>query len=220
MLHYHTFVKISRLEFQTFSVYLVFRRYDCMNMITESFSEVVIDLLTLKLAEKSDFDRIIVFFKYVIDNTETMPAHCRWVFGLHPTSAKIKRYVDEGTMYLHEEDGEIISAVAMLPYQEEDYHGTVWAEDLPDNEVAALHLLCVNPKYQRRGIAGETLAAVYEIAKAMGKKSVRLDTLGSNISAQMMYEKLGYTKVDVKKWWYLPNNYLTDFVLYEKIICN
>lgn len=171
----------------------------------------------LQKAEDKDFKKIEDFYKFVIDNDENMPTYCRWVYGLHPTDKTLHRYIDEGAMYYSEKNGEILSTVAILPYQEEDYHDCNWKEELKDDEVVALHLFCSNPKYKRTKIGSKTMAEVERIAKEAGKKAVRLDTLESNLAAQAFYPSLGYEKRDVKSW-HADNTGVTNFILFEKML--
>lgn len=178
---------------------------------------MVKDNFRLIKAEKEDFDEIVSFYKFVIDNTETMPQYCRWVYGLHPSDELILHYIEEGAMYYTRVNNEILSAVVVLPYQEEDYHNIDWGITLADDEVAALHILCVNPAYQKQGVAKRTMDLVASLAGSLNKKAVRLDTLKSNLTAQHMYETFGYTRIAVKNW-YACNTGWTDFVLYEKIL--
>ena len=52
------------------------------------------------------------------------------------------------------------------------------------------------------------------LAAEHNKKAVRLDSLGSNIPAQKMYEKLGFSYRE-KLQLYAENTGLTDFKFYE-----
>lgn len=175
-------------------------------------------MLKLIQAAECDFKRITDFYKFVIENTETMPVCCRWIYGLHPTDELIHRYIRERAMYYTGEDGDILSAVAVLPYQEEDYHDVRWSAETDDKDVATVHILCVNPEYQKKGIARQTMDTVTEAVSKSGKKAIRLDALESNLPAQRLYESMGFVRRDCKHW-YACNIGWTNFVLYEKQIC-
>lgn len=173
--------------------------------------------MNLIRAEKKDYERITDYYKYVVENTETMPYYCRWIYGIHPNDQLIKRYIDNGDMYYSEKDSEIAAAVVITELEEGEYCEVNWGYDFSKDEVAIIHIICINPKFQRMGLARKTLAAAEKIAKEAGKKAVRLDTLQTNIVAQHLYETSGYIKRDVKCWY--ASNIGTDyFVLYEKLI--
>lgn len=161
-----------------------------------------------------DFERITDFYKYVIDNTDTMPECCRWIYGLHPSDEMIALYITEGSLYYCEQDGVIISAVSATPYQGDDYHDVEWDDKLADDEVGSVHILAINPDIQKQGMASKTMNAVYELFKAAGKKAIRLDALDTNLPAQRLYESLGYKKIDVRNW-YACNLGYADFLVYE-----
>lgn len=177
-------------------------------------------MVQLIKACENDFDRLEKFYNFVIDNTETMAKCCRWIYGLHPRADMIMDYIKEGAMYYTEEDGKMLSAVAVTPYQSEDYRTVKWAEglkELANDEVVTVHILAVNPDYQKQGIAASTMEAVKLLAGEMEKKAVRLDALDTNYPAQRLYESLGYERRDVKNW-YAANLGLADFIVYELVL--
>ena len=145
-----------------------------------------------------------------------MDIYARWVYGQHPTDEMIRQYIQTGTMYYCEKDGSLLSAAAVTP-QAEDYHDSAWSVSLEDDEVAVVHLLCVAPEWQGRGVARETMGLVTELSRAMGKKAVRLDALACNTPAHRLYESLGFQKRDQRRW-YADNVGWTDFFLYELVL--
>ena len=91
--------------------------------------------INLMKCEANDYKRITDFYKNVIDNTNEMEKYACWKYGQHPTDEMIKGYIDDGHMYYEEKDGEIIAAVALTPFQNEDYHPVDWRVNLKDDEV-------------------------------------------------------------------------------------
>lgn len=172
-------------------------------------------MLKLIKAEPDDLDRLSSFYRSVIDNTPSMSVCCRWIYGLHPSDELIREYINTDTMYCTEADGQLLSALAAVPYQDESYHDTTWGITAVDDEVMTIHILGVHPACQGQGIARRTMAAAEALAGSLGKKAVRLDALKSNTPAQRMYEALGYVRRDEKRW-YACNIGWTDFILYEK----
>ena len=164
-----------------------------------------------------DFDKISNFYKYVINNTPTMKQYARWIYGQHPTDDMIRQYINDGYMYYSEVDSVIYAAVALTPFQGSDYHSVEWELDLQDDEVCVVHIFCVNPDLQRKGIAKEIMKEVMAFAKESGKRAVRLDALCCNEPAHKLYEKLGFKKCGVQRW-YADNTGWIDFYLYEKCL--
>ncbi len=165
-------------------------------------------------ATESDFDRVTQFYRDVIMNTENINIYAKWVYGQHPTDEMIRNYIQTGVMYYCEKDGDIISAAAVTPFQGDDYHDTDWAIPLADDEVSVVHILCVDPKLQKQGIAKETMQLIIELSRNINKKAVRLDALSCNTPAHRLYESLGFNHRGQQRW-YADNVGRTDFLLYE-----
>jgi ribosomal protein S18 acetylase RimI-like enzyme len=172
--------------------------------------------MNLRIAGKNDFDRVVEFYKNVIENTENMPEYGRWIYGLHPTDDMIRSYIESSCMYLMENDGRITAAVAVTFSQGEDYHSVKWNTNLDDTDVAVIHLLCVSPREQKQGIAKRVMQEIISIIRAKHKKAIRLDALFCNTPAHRLYKSLGFKKCDVKNW-YAKNTGWIDFYLFELV---
>lgn len=164
-----------------------------------------------------DYERITEFYKYVIDHTGEMEKYACWKYGLHPTEEMIKRYIDDGHMYYDEKDGETIAAVALTPFQNEEYHPVDWSVDLNDDEVLVVHILCVNPRMQKHALAKDMMDEIVQLAKNAGMKAIRLDALCCNKPAHKLYENCGFVKRGIQNW-YADNTGWTDFFLYELVL--
>ena len=172
--------------------------------------------MKLVQATKQDFQRITRFYRDVIARTEHMDTYARWIYGQHPTDEMIRRYIQANAMYYCEKDGSILSAVAVTQ-QGEEYHGAEWSASLEDDEVSVVHLLCVAPEWQGKGIARDTMGRIIELSREMGKRAVRLDALACNTPTHRLYAFLGFQKRAQRRW-YADNVGWTDFFLYEFIL--
>ncbi|MGN1305658.1 MAG: GNAT family N-acetyltransferase [Oscillospiraceae bacterium] len=170
--------------------------------------------MNLIKAVSGDFLRISDFYKYVIDNTENMAEYGRWIYGQHPTDDMINGYIEGGYMYYTEDNGEITSAVAVTPYQSEDYRPVHWSIKADDNEVSVVHILCIDPQRQKCGLAKSVMKEIISMAKENSMKAVRLDALCCNKPAHRLYESIGFKKCGSQKW-YAENTGWIDFFLYE-----
>ena len=170
--------------------------------------------MKLRCAKPDDLGKITAFYRAVIDNTPKMERYARWVWGLHPTEPMIENYIGQNAMYLLEENGNILGAMAVTLSQGEDYHSINWSVDAMDDEVAVVHILCVNPDFQRRGLGKKMVEESILLAKKEGKKAVRLDALESNAPAHRMYKALGFEQRD-RQHLYADNIGWTDFLFFE-----
>ena len=173
--------------------------------------------MNLIKCDANDYQRMTDFYKYVIDNTSEMVKYARWKYGQHPTDEMIKGYIDDGHMFYKEKNGEIIAAVALTPFQNEDYHSVDWSIDLKDDEVFVVHILCVNPHMQKHALAKDVMDEIVQMAKTAGMKAIRLDALCCNKPAHILYEKCGFVKRGIQNW-YADNTGWIDFFLYELVL--
>ena len=174
--------------------------------------------MKLVQAAEQDFQRITRFYRDVIAHTEHMDTRARWVYGKHPSDEMIQSYIRKGAMYYTEKEGCILSAAAVTP-QAADYHDSAWSVSLEDDEVSVVHLLCVAPEWQGKGVARMTMRQIMALSREMGKKAVRLDALACNTPAHRLYESLGFQKRDQRRW-YADNVGWMDFFLYESVLRN
>ena len=109
----------------------------------------------------------------------------------------MKAYIDRGEMYILTDGEEIAGMAAVALCQGDEYLNISWEKDLPNDEVATVHLLAVCLDYRGKSLGLRILDEAMEIAVQNGKKALRLNALKSNLPAQKMYEKQGsYTGVD------------------------
>lgn len=167
----------------------------------------------IKATEK-DFAPLTQFYRHAVENTEDMGRYARWVYGRHPTDEMILGYIKSGNMYFIREEGAVAAAVAVVPYQGVEYHDAAWDLEVKDDEVSVVHILCVAPEFQGRGLAGKLMRRVAELSRQSGKKAIRLDAMACNIPARHLYESLGFVCADRKRW-HTDNAGWTDFLLYE-----
>lgn len=108
-----------------------------------------------------------------------MELYAHWIYGLHPSDEMILGYISPENMFLSELDGKIASAVAVVSRQEKEYHDVPWKMNPADDEVSVVHILCVAPEFQKKGIAARTMRAIIEMSRESGKKAVHLDALNA-----------------------------------------
>ena len=169
----------------------------------------------MQLVLTRDFESVKNTYIDVIDNTPQICKHARWVYGKHPSDELIRAYIDRGEMYFLMDGEKIAGVVVISMCQGEDYETVKWMEDLENDQVATLHLLAVCPAYRGRTLGFRILEEAMEIALKNGKKVLRLDTLKSNLPAQKMYERAGFSCRGEQRL-YADNTGMADFVYYEK----
>ncbi len=67
-----------------------------------------------------------------------------------------------------------------------------WPDD-PPGEALYLHKLAVHPEWQGRGLAHAALEFARNLALALGKRSLKLDTASDRPKLRDLYERYGFT---------------------------
>lgn len=168
----------------------------------------------MQLVVAENFEVVKELYLEVIEKTEGMEQHARWVYGQHPTDGMLKAYIDNKEMYAYMDGDEIAGVIAITMYQGDDYQSIAWERPLQNDEVAVLHIFAVSPAYQGKGVGRKLIEAAIILSKEQGKKAVRLDALASNTPAHQLYEGLGFGYRG-KQNLYAENTGWTDFVFYE-----
>lgn len=170
--------------------------------------------MQLRCAQITDADKINRFYQYVINNNSNNKQYARWVYGLHPTNEMIIEYINNNELYIFEKNEIILGCVAITMYQNDDYHSIDWHIECENNEVAVIHILCVNPDYLHQGLGKRIVQDCINLAKLNNKKAVRLDALECNIPAHSMYQSLGF-KYRGTQHLYADNTGWTNFLYFE-----
>lgn len=173
--------------------------------------------MQIRKATRTDFDRVKAVYLDIEENTPGIKEYARYEYGKHPKDEDITEYINDGNMYMFMDEEAIAGVIVITFYQGEDYHPVNWQISAADDEVMVLHLFGIAPSYQGRGVGSEMIRQALQMASQKAMKACRLDTLASNIPAQKLYEKLGFTYCG-KQHWYADNTGWTDFFLYEYVL--
>lgn len=170
----------------------------------------------MHLIQTDDFESVKSKYIDVIENTPGIEKTARWEYGKHPTDESLRAYIDRGEMYVLMDGEEIAGMAVIMMYQEDEYSGIPWKDNLPNDEVATVHLLAVCPDHRGKFLGIRILEEAMEIALRNGKKALRLEVLKSNFPAQRMYDRAGFVFRGEQRL-YAENTGMMDFLYYEKI---
>jgi ribosomal protein S18 acetylase RimI-like enzyme len=95
------------------------------------------------------------------------------------------------------------SGAIVLYKHESNYEGCVGIRAI-NNETAELKRMYVIPSQQRKGIGNILLHEALKMAKGMGYKTIRLDTLKTMTSAMNLYKKFGFKEIPA--YYFNPND--------------
>ena len=129
---------------------------------------------------------------------------------VYPTWNDFKRDIDNDTLYVVEDERDLIAVYVINKEADEAYDRCTWSGT--DEKACLLHRFCVSPKYQNRGLGRTILNYIENQAVGMGYTSIRLDVFTQNPYALKMYDRNEYLKRGYANW------RKGRFVLMEKVL--
>lgn len=144
----------------------------------------------LQLAELSQIDDVYSIYQEAINH---MNAHHIFQWDeMYPTKDILLEDIKKKQMYVFQKDDIILSIIVINEEQSPEYQSGQWENK--NKNVAVIHRLCVNTKYQNKGIGKQTILKAERFLKENNYNSIRLDAFSLNPYALKLYEKLGYVK--------------------------
>lgn len=171
----------------------------------------------VRRAEENEFEAVKQMYWDIIDAMKGSNLDIMWEKDLYPSNDMIKNAIAAGEMFVLDDGGTICGAMVFNEEGNESYINGSWGVDAAQGEFMVIHALGVHPDYQGKGCGGILVDEAAYIAKAAGKKAVRLDVLGNDVPAIKLYESKGYEYHDTIRMYYVDTGW-TDFLLYEKVL--
>ncbi len=138
----------------------------------------------------------------------------QWQYG-YPSRDVIAEDIRAGRSFVARDDDGSLCAVFTVIFDGEPAYdkifGGAWAAD--GENYLAVHRIAVAGDKLRRGVASGAMGFVEQMAKEMGRESVRIDTHEGNTPMRAMLERNGYVHCGSV---YLENG--EHRVAYEKLI--
>lgn len=152
--------------------------------------------MNYRLAEKKDIDSICYIIAAAIDEMGKNGIY-QWD-EVYPAKSDFFDDIEKGILYVGEMDGKIAVIYAINKEYDEQYNNGKWK--YLDSEYRIIHRLCVNPLFQNKGVAKQTLSFVEKELKGEGVETIRLDFFSENPFALSLYQKNGYEEVGIANW--------------------
>lgn len=117
----------------------------------------------------------------------------QWDSG-YTTPAYMQKDLDEGILYVVEEDEEIVAHITIIENQEPQYLEEQNWEDL-NGSPCCLRRMAVKDTLQGKGIGTDTILLACAQIKRIGYTSVRFDAFQKNPALQRVIDKAGFTRI-------------------------
>ena len=152
--------------------------------------------LHFRLAEPFDLDKIFQVFESAIKNMISQNI-LQWD-EIYPQKDDLREDILKKELYIGILDKEIASVYVLNDECDEQYKNGNWK--YPDASYKIVHRLCVDPRFQNRGVGRETVKHIEEVVREMGIQSIRLDAFTENPFSLRMYKKAEYNIVGHADW--------------------
>ncbi len=173
--------------------------------------------MKVRPANVNEYENVLEFYYDLIDSMENDPYSPMWQKNVYPEDITIKNAIENGWLYIMEEDNKIIGSMVINSACTEGYEKVSWSIDAKSDEIAVIHLLGIAKFARGKGMGSRLVQEAIDLCRRMGKKTIRLDAVGRNIPAQHLYEKNGFSNRGVMNLYYEDTGWM-DFVMYDFLI--
>ena len=129
---------------------------------------------------------------------------------IYPARCDYEQDIKRNQLFLGLLGKEIAVVYTLNKEYEEEYKNGKWKK--PELSFCIIHRLCVNPKFQNKGIGRQTMEHIEAEAVLNGQQAIRLDVYSQNPYAIKLYQSCGFEKVGIVEWrkgvFYLMEKYL------------
>lgn len=170
----------------------------------------------IRPATAGDLPAIEAIYNAIFDVEEAGPVYTNWQRGKYPTYDTARQVLEQGTLYVGEDEGGFLWGVVNLNgVQLPEYADIPWQFAAEDAQVAVPHTLCIHPQRAGQGLARRMIAFCEDTARAQGKTVMRLDTWEGNLPANHLYPLLGYALAGATEFFF--QGYIHEILnCYEK----
>lgn len=151
----------------------------------------------IRKATEADLALIVKIYEAILTREEEGLVSIGWIRGVYPTKETAEDALAKGTLFVCEEEGQVVAAAKIDRNQVPEYADCPWEREALEEQVMVLHTLVVDPDVPRRGY-GRAFVRFYEqYARENACPYLRIDTNERNAVARKMYQALGYREAGI-----------------------
>lgn len=149
-----------------------------------------------RLGREADLDSVYEVFLRAVEEMDRN-AIPQWD-TLYPTREILAEDLVKKQLYLGLIQHKIASVYVLNEECDEQYGNGAW--QFPDASFRVLHRLCVDPVFQKKGVAALTMDHMEAALKSECIEALRLDVFSRNPYALRLYETRGFQRVGYADW--------------------
>ena len=146
----------------------------------------------IRLATPQDIDPVEDSYLRLLAHEAATHSYTNWKLGIYPTRRDAEGAVENGTLYVLEEDGQVCASMILNQHQAEAYAEMPWLYPAEPAQVLVIHTLTMAPEMSGKGYGTRMVRFAKEEARRRGCTVIRLDTYVGNLPAQKLYTQLGF----------------------------
>lgn len=151
----------------------------------------------IRKGREEDIPAVAEIYSRILEREAGGQGRTGWQKGVYPTADTAREAVEQGDLYVLEENGAVAAAGRINGEQVDVYADCPWQYPAPAEQVLVLHTLVVDPQAAGAG-HGTRLVRFYEqLAREVGRPYLRIDTNERNTPARTLYRSLGYREAAV-----------------------
>lgn len=154
-------------------------------------------MIDIRPAIADDLPRIEEIYDAIHTAEETGAASVGWARGVYPTRATAQAALDDGALFVLEDNGDLVAAGRIDRTQVPVYAQVPWAHDVPPEQVLVLHALVVDPTAGGHGYGTQFVHFYEQYARTHGCPELRIDTNAKNTVARWLYARLGFREAAI-----------------------
>jgi ribosomal protein S18 acetylase RimI-like enzyme len=143
--------------------------------------------LTIRRATVADLPAIVVLVREVVPLMNAS-GNFQWT-SEYPNQAVFEKDIDQQHLWVAYLGSQLAGVAALTQDQDAEYADADWDATAP---ALVTHRLAVAPAAQGHGVAQALLAQAEHEARALGLRTLRVDTNSENAATQRLFPKLGY----------------------------
>ena len=153
-------------------------------------------ILKYRKATPNDIEEICSMVQAAIETMERENIF-QWD-DIYPAKEDFQADVEEEQLYVGLVNDKIAVVYTLNQKCDKEYENGKWK--YKDEPFYIVHRLCVNPTFQKKGIAKSTLLSIEKKLSEMGIHVIRLDAFSKNPFALKLYHSLRYSEVGFADW--------------------
>ena len=154
-------------------------------------------MVIIRLGKESDISAVERIYDHIHDMEEDGKATIGWIRGVYPTGQTALEALEAGSLYVMEDEGEIVAAAKLDQNQVPAYAQASWEYQVSDDQVMVMHTLVVDPYHSGKGYGKQFVKFYEEYALEHGCHELRIDTNERNATARKMYSHLEFQEVGI-----------------------